>query len=142
MRRLIGKRVGHGLLITFLSIFTVPLRVQSSRTNVILISLDQLRADRLHCLGNSRLTSPNLDRLAEQGVKFSNFYSVAPWTAPSYATLMTSLYPSWPRVTLFWRPGDLLIDPKTPVLAELFKSQGYHTAAFVNNGVAVVSKSA
>lgn len=106
------------------------------RINVILISLDQLRADRLHCLGNPRLTSPNLDRLAQQGVLFSHFYTVAPWTAPSYSSLMTSLFPSMHGVTLMWRPGDPLINVHVPVLAEIFKSQGYRTAAFVNNGVA------
>lgn len=106
------------------------------RINVILISLDQLRADQVHCLGNPRLTSPNLDRLAEEGVLFSHFYTAAPWTAPSYSTLMTSEYPSMHGVTLMWRPGDKLIDPATPVLAEIFKAHGYHTAAFVNNGVA------
>ncbi len=104
--------------------------------NVILISLDQLRADQLHSYGNPRLTSPNLDRLAGEGVRFSHFYSVAPWTAPSYSTLMTSEFPSLHGVTLMWRPGDRLLDPDTPVLAEIFKQHGYHTAAFVNNGVA------
>jgi arylsulfatase len=106
------------------------------RLNVILISLDQLRADQVHCLGNPRLTSPNLDRLAEQGVRFSHFYTVAPWTAPSYSSLMTSLYPSMAGVTLMWRPGDPLISSNVPTLAEIFKAHGYHTAAFVNNGVA------
>jgi arylsulfatase len=109
---------------------------QPPKLNVILISLDQLRADQVHCLGNPRLTSPNLDRLAEQGVRFSHFYSVAPWTAPSYSSLMTSLYPSRHGVTLMWRPGDPLLPSNVPVLAEIFKAQGYHTAAFVNNGVA------
>ena len=104
--------------------------------NVILISLDQLRADQVHCLGNPRLTTPNLDRLAKEGVRFSHFYTVAPWTAPSYSSLMTSEYPSLHGVTLMWRPGDRLIDADTPVLAEIFKAHGYHTAAFVNNGVA------
>jgi arylsulfatase A-like enzyme len=113
------------------------LRAQSSpRLNVILISLDQLRADQVHSLGNPRLTTPNLDRLAEQGVRFSHFYSVAPWTAPSYSSLMTSLYPSMHGVTLMWRPGDPLVNANTPMLAEIFKAHGYHTAAFVNNGVA------
>lgn len=109
---------------------------QPKRINVILMSLDQLRADRVHCLGNPRETSPNLDRLAENGVRFSHFYTVAPWTAPSYSTLMTSLYPSKHGVTLFWRPEDPLIDAGVPMLAGIFKAHGYHTAAFVNNGVA------
>src|ERR1035437_8908861 len=127
-----------GLLIAgMMNLVAVNLGAQSPpRLNVILISLDQLRADQVHCLGNPRLTSPNLDRLAEQGVRFSHFYTVAPWTAPSYSSLMTSLYPSMAGVTLMWRPGDPLISSNVPTLAEIFKAHGYHTAAFVNNGVA------
>ncbi len=107
-----------------------------TKTNVILIVLDQLQADRLHCYGNPRQTSPNIDRLAERGTRFSRFYTVAPWTAPSYATLMTGLFPSKHGVTLFWRPGMPTLDKDTPVLAERFKEEGYITAAFVNNSVA------
>ena len=138
MRRSIWNWVLSGMLIAgTLSLMPGHLSAQSSpRLNVILISLDQLRADQLHCLGNPRLTSPNLDRLAEQGVRFSHFYSVAPWTAPSYASLMTSLFPSRHGVTLFWHPDYSLVSPNVPMLAEIFKAQGYHTAAFVNNGVA------
>ena len=111
-------------------------RPTKQRINVILLVLDQLRADRLHCYGNVRHTSPNIDGLAQRGVRFARFYSVAPWTAPSYATLMTSLYPSRHGITLFWRPGVPLIDEKIPRLAEVFGAHGYATAAFVNNGVA------
>lgn len=106
------------------------------KVNVILLVLDQLQADRLQCYGNPRPTSPNIDRLAKKGILFSHFYTVAPWTAPSYATLMTSQYPSRHGVTLFWRPGMPLIDKKTPLLPEVFKEHGYQTAAFVNNGLA------
>jgi len=109
---------------------------ESQRTNVILLVLDQLQADRLHCYGNPRETSPNIDRLAERGARFSRFYSVAPWTAPSYGTLMTSLYPSRHGVTLFWRPGMPTLDKDTPVLADVFRQNGYYTTAFVNNSVA------
>ncbi len=137
-----GRSLRKGLLTSMLVVGLVAApsglvkAQQHPPTNVILISLDQLRADRIHCLGNPRLTTPNLDRLAEQGVRFSHFYSVAPWTGPSYASLMTSLYPSMHGATLMWRPGDQLLDPQVPTLAEIFKSHGYHTAAFVNNGVA------
>ena len=114
-----------------------PLRLLAqSPENVFLISLDQLQADRLHCYGNPRGTSPNIDRLAEQGVRFSHYFTVAPWTAPSYSSVMTSLYPSRHGVTLFWRPGMPLISEKVPMLAEVFRAHGYQTVAFVNNPVA------
>lgn len=109
---------------------------QRSRPNVVVLVLDQLRADELHCYGNPRSTSPNIDELASRGVTFSHFFSVAPWTSPSFATLHTSLYPSKHGVTLFWKPGMPLLDKDVPTLAEGFKRDGYHTAAFVDNALA------
>jgi arylsulfatase A-like enzyme len=110
--------------------------VQHGKHNVVVIMLDQLRAGRLHCYGNSRDTSPNIDQLAASGVRFSNYYTVASWTSPSFASLHTSLYPSSHGVTLFWRPGMPLINKDVPMLASDFKYHGYYTAAFVNNGLA------
>jgi len=104
--------------------------------NVLVFVLDQLRADRLHCYGNPRLDSPHIDQLAQRGVRFSHFFTVASWTSPSFGSLHTSLYPSRHGVTLFWRPGMPLINKDTPMLAEVFKYHGYYTTAFVNNGLA------
>lgn len=106
------------------------------KINVVLVVLDQLRADQLHCYGNPRETSPNIDRLAERGVRFSHFFTVASWTSPSFGSLHTSLYPSRHGVTLFWRNGMPLIDKETPMMAPDFKYHGYYTTAFVNNGLA------
>ena len=109
---------------------------QAAKPNVLVLVLDQLRAGELHCYGNPRPTSPNIDRLASRGILFSHFYSVAPWTSPSFASLHTSLYPSVHGVTLFWRPGMPLIDKDKPTLAESFQDEGYDTAAFVDNTLA------
>lgn len=106
------------------------------RPDVILIMLDQLRADQLHCYGNLRDTSPNIDRLAERGVRFSHYFVVTSWTTPSFSSLHTSLYASKHGETLFWRPGMPLINKDVPMLAPNFKYHGYYTAAFVNNGLA------
>jgi arylsulfatase A-like enzyme len=105
------------------------------KPNVILILLDQLQADRLHCYGNPHASSPNIDSLAEQGVRFSHYYSAAPWTAPSDASLMTSLYPSRHGVSVFWQKNASQLDEKIPTMAQVFQSHGYLTAAFVNNSV-------
>jgi arylsulfatase len=106
----------------------------TKKVNVLFLILDQLRADQLHCYGNPRQTSPNIDRLAQRGVRFSHFFTVAPWTSPSFGSLHTSLYPSRHGVTLDWRPGVPLIDKDTPMLVTDFKYHGYYTTAFVNNG--------
>ncbi len=108
---------------------------QNAKPNVLVLVLDQLRADELHCYGNPRLTSPNLDKLASRGVLLSHFYTVAPWTSPSFGTLHTSLFPSKHGVTLFWTLGMPLLNKDVPTMAESFKNGGYRTAAFVDNSL-------
>jgi arylsulfatase A-like enzyme len=107
-----------------------------AKPNVLVLVLDQLRADQLHCYGNPRQDSPNIDGLAQRGVRFAHYYTVASWTSPSFGSLHTSLFPSKHGVTLFWHPGMPLINKDVPMLAEDFKYHGYYTAAFVNNGLA------
>lgn len=109
---------------------------RAERPNVLVLVLDQLRADQLHCYGNARPDSPNIDRLAQRGARFTHYYTVAPWTAPSFASLHTSLFASKHGVTLFWRPGMPLLSKDVPTMAEDFQAHGYYTAAFVNNSLA------
>jgi arylsulfatase A-like enzyme len=80
--------------------------------DVILISLDTLRADRLGCYGYHRPTSPALDALAAGGVRFATAVAQAPWTRPSHWSLFNSLYPAShggrrpvPLALLLWRAG-------------------------------------
>lgn len=96
--------------------------------NVVLISIDSLRADHLGCYGYHRATSPVLDRLAAEGVRFATAYTVSPWTLPSHATMLTGRYPlSHGAVTANQR-----ISSATPTLATIFKRAGYVTAGFVS----------
>jgi arylsulfatase len=125
-----------GALLLVVGLAASSLNAQNSKPNVVVLVLDQLRADDLHCYGNPRLTSPNIDKLASRGVLLSHFYTVAPWTSPSFGTLHTSLYPSKHGVTLFWTPGMPLLDKDIPTLAESFRDGGYRTAAFVDNSLA------
>ena len=62
--------------------------------NVVLVTIDTLRADHLGCYGYDRDTSPNLDRLAADGVRFANAVSVSSWTLPAHASILTGLYPA------------------------------------------------
>ncbi|MFN0242072.1 MAG: sulfatase [Planctomycetota bacterium] len=61
------------------------------RTNVLIVSVDTLRADHLSCYGHTRATSPNIDALAARGVLFERALSTAPWTLPSYGTLFSGM---------------------------------------------------
>ena len=92
--------------------------------HVVLIVIDTLRADHLSCYGYWRETSPNIDALAERGVKFTRAISQSSWTAPSMVTLMTGQRLTGPRLDV---PSD------KPVLAELFRDAGYKTGAWVAN---------
>lgn len=125
-----------GIVIAYLAISSAVAQDSSKKPNVVVFVLDQLRADQLHCYGNPRETSPNIDQLAASGALFARFNTVAPWTSPSFSSLHTSLYASRHGVTLFWRPGMPLLNKDTPKLAENMQSAGYYTAAFVNNSLA------
>jgi arylsulfatase A-like enzyme len=114
------------------SLFAQP----SGRKNVIVLLLDQLRADRLSTYGNSRPSSPYIDRMAIEGVQLDRFYSNAPWTGPSQGTLVTSQHPSTHGETLFAMRSSPPAFPSYPTIAETFQAAGYKTAAFVNNPVA------
>src|SRR6516165_6559770 len=63
------------------------------RLNLLLVTIDTLRADRLGCYGYSKIETPNLDKIARQGVLFENAVAPAPLTAPSHASMMTGLNP-------------------------------------------------
>ena len=96
--------------------------------NILLISIDSLRADHLSSYGYDRQTSPNIDQLAAEGILFSQAVSTTSWTLPSHASLLTGLLPEAHGVV---RPRHILAEwPHT--LAELLAAQGYLTAAFVS----------
>jgi arylsulfatase A-like enzyme len=95
---------------------------------VLLIGIDTLRPDHLSCYGYDKPTSPNLDKLAQEGVLFENVLSPSPWTLPSFATVVTSLYPTQHGANAF----GARIKTTFPSLPMMLLKQGYTTAAFVN----------
>lgn len=100
---------------------------QSARPNVLLITLDTLRADHLSAYGYGRPTTPTIDRLAREGVLFENAFAAASWTLPSHASIMTGRYPHEHRA------GGRPLGGRYPTLAQVLSSRGYATAAFVAN---------
>jgi len=95
--------------------------------NIILISIDALRADHLSCYGYHRNTSPNIDRLSSQGVLFKNGFSQVTWTLGSHASIFLSQY-NW-RHNVDNPHTERLSDSCT-TLAEILKNENYATAAF------------
>ena len=102
----------------------------SGKKNIVLISIDTLRADHLGVYGYDRDTSPNIDELAKDAVVFEEAFSSSHWTFPSHASLLTGLDP----VALgALGTGDTL-QPEYKTLAETLKENGWQTAAFVGGG--------
>ena len=100
-------------------------------TNVIVISIDTLRADHLGSYGYERPTSPNIDKLADKGIVFENAYSQGSWTYPSMASMHTSLYPSQVGI----KGIEDKIHDSFMTLAEHMKNNFYNTYAVISNVV-------
>ncbi len=96
--------------------------------NVLLITLDTTRADRLGCYGYALAKTPVLDRLAQQGVLFERAYAPVPLTLPSHASMLTGLYP--PEHGLHVN-GQAALPQGLPTLATELQAAGYETGAFV-----------
>jgi arylsulfatase A-like enzyme len=101
----------------------------AERPNVLLISLDTLRSDRLDVYGNVHPTCPNLRKMVEHGVVFTRSYSTSSWTLPAHASVFTGLPPHQHGCTEF----EHKIHDSLPVLAEDLAAIGYSCAAFVND---------
>jgi arylsulfatase A-like enzyme/Tfp pilus assembly protein PilF len=104
--------------------------IKNSKLNVLLVTLDTTRADRIGCYGYKRAETPNLDQLAADGVRFANAYSQAPLTLPSHCSLMTGTYPIFHLVR---NNGFYYLDPDYLTLAEVLKECGFKTAAFISS---------
>jgi arylsulfatase A-like enzyme len=103
--------------------------VQSSgRPNIVLITMDTVRADHLSAYGYGRDTSPNLTRLAEKGVLFENAVSASSWTLPSLSAIYTGLLPHQSGANAF-RP----LNPGWKTIASVLGHHGYATAGFNAN---------
>jgi hypothetical protein len=98
--------------------------------DVVLVSIDTLRADHLSSYGYRRPTSPNLDRLADESLLFTRSSSASTWTLPSTATLLTGLLPAQHGLR---RLGHRL-PPEVETLAERLREHGYRTAAITDGG--------
>lgn len=97
--------------------------------NVLLLTIDTLRADRLSGYGYQRPTTPNLDRLMAAGVRFDQARCVEPLTAPSLISSLTSIYPHQHGAT---RNG-VSPRPGLETLPSILGQRGYRTAAFISN---------
>jgi arylsulfatase A-like enzyme len=120
-------------LLLALALLVIFLVFQSSSNvstpNILLITIDALRADRLGSYGYARRISPNLDELAKNGIVFENAFCVLPQTVPSHASI---LFGTWPRIHGSTNNSTKITNRQLPYLPQLMKEAGYSTAAILS----------
>jgi arylsulfatase A-like enzyme len=122
-----------------------------SKPNIVLVTMDTVRADHLSCYGYQRITTPNLDRLSQEGVLFKNAYATNSWTLPSHASIFTGMFPtkhgadhsSTPAQDIRTQKGEILrwkemiaksfskLSDDNHTLAEILSEKGYRTAGII-----------
>jgi len=100
----------------------------SPPANVILITIDTLRADHVGCYGYKNVKTPDIDALAADGVRFDNAFAVVPVTLPSHTSILTGTYPMYSGIHDF--SGNKL-NPEQPTMASILHERGYATGAVI-----------
>src|SRR5437879_8493367 len=110
------------------TVFAAPV----AAPNVVVITIDTLRADHLCCYGYKQIHTPNIDELAVDGVRFERAYTPVPVTLPAHTAIITGSYPMLSGVHDF---SANKLNPQQPTLASLLKEHGYNTAAVIGSAV-------
>jgi len=101
---------------------------QPSDLNILLIIIDTLRADHLGCYGYQGIKTPNIDRLAREGVLFTNVTCQVPLTLPSHCSILTGTHPMYHGVR---DNAGFYLEEENTTLAEILKGYGYATSGFI-----------
>lgn len=122
--------LGLVLLVLVLGLRTVSLvgPGKSERLNILLISIDTLRADHLAAYGYGRETAPNLTAFGSTALRFDKTFTNHPWTLTSHATMLTGMLPTAHGVT-----RTQALDPRVPTVAGLLLDAGYRTFGVVDS---------
>jgi arylsulfatase A-like enzyme len=121
------RRAAWSLLLLTLPACSAPPPRPAGARNLLLVTIDTLRADHVGAYGYDRARTPALDELARQGVRFDRAYAAAPITLPSHATMLTGRYPPGHGSRHNLDP----IDPAVPTLPAILRARGFATAAFI-----------
>ena len=125
-------------LASLLVVMLVSTQLQADRPNVILVFIDDMGWGDFSCFGNEHANTPNVDRLADEGVRFEQFYVNSPICSPSRTAISTGQYPQRWRITSYLahreqnerRGMAQWLDPKAPMLARVLQQTGYATGHF------------
>lgn len=128
------RRRGFGCVVFAIGVASASWSAQGAgvRPNLLLITLDTTRADRLGCYGFREGSTPRIDRLAAEGALAAEAVAVAPLTLPAHASILTGLYPPRHGVR---DNGDFVLPAAETTLGEHLKRQGYATVAAVGSVV-------
>lgn len=125
-------RICFAVTLAWAALATAASADDAPRPNVVLLIVDTLRADKLHCYGFSENTSPELDGLAEKGVWFANVFAQCSWTRPSVGSMLTSRYP---RSLGLYKEQDEILADRFVTLAEVLREHGYRTVGITANPI-------
>ena len=132
-----GSPFRRALLAVLFSLVAAP-AFSADRPNIVLVFIDDMGWGDFSCFGNRNAQTPNIDRLAKEGIRFEQFYVNSPICSPSRVAISTGQYPQR------WRIGSYLsnrnhnkkrgmaqwLDPKAPMLARSLQAAGYATGHF------------
>ncbi len=120
----------------FLAALVAEAKPGDTKPNIIFILTDDMGAGDVGCYGGSLVPTPNIDRMAAEGTRFTQYYSASPICSPSRTGLLTGMYPARWKIRSFLqtRAGNRavgqvdFVDPKAPSVARALKDSGYKTA--------------
>ncbi len=117
----------QAILLLLVLIVTGTCRSQPA-LNILLITMDTTRADHLGCYGYEAISTPNIDRIAQEGTVYDRCYTPVPITLPAHTSIMTGTYPNYHGVH---ENNGFYVAAQLETLAEVLADNGYDTAAFV-----------
>ncbi len=126
-RRQFIQQIGFGAALSIPALAATESAI-SRPPNIIFIMADDLGYGHLGCYGQTKIATPNLDRMAEEGMRFTQCYAGAPVCAPSRSTLMTGLHAG--HTPIRGNSGGIPLESEDVTVAELLKKDGYHTGLF------------
>ncbi|MFQ6109690.1 MAG: sulfatase-like hydrolase/transferase, partial [Candidatus Aminicenantales bacterium] len=121
-----GREVSSRKLFSSFSSRMRPVNIEEM--NIVLFTIDTLRADHLECYGYDRVKTPHINTLASEGLLFEHTIAQAPLTLPSHSSIFTGTYPLFHGIR---DNGGFYLDESHITLAEVLKGRGYATGAFV-----------
>jgi choline-sulfatase len=124
-----ARYVPHAVTsINGVSLGRLPAGVRPADLNLLLVTLDTTRADRMHAYGFDRIETPNFDRLAREGILFDQAVAPAPLTLPAHSSIFTGKFPPAHGVR---DNGGFFLDDRETTLAERLAARGFATGGFV-----------